>query len=118
MSMSYLTPSIRLRRTPFSNRVDRAGAKAYTVYNHMLLASYYETPEEDYRHLKSAVQVWDVSCERQVEVKGPDALRLVQMTTPRDMSRIQDDQCYYVPMVDAAGRMMNDPVTVCLNQDR
>ncbi len=118
MSMPYLTPSIRLRKTPFSNRVDRAGAKAYTVYNHMLLASYYETPEEDYRHLKSAVQVWDVAVERQVEVRGPDALRLVQMTTPRDMSRMQDDQCCYIPMVDVAGKMMNDPVAVRLSQDR
>jgi len=118
MSMLNLTPSIRLRRTPFSNRVDSAGAKAYTIYNHMRLASYYETPEEDYRHLKTAVQVWDVSCERQVEIKGPDALRLVQMTTPRDMSRMRDDQCYYVPMVDSAGKMMNDPVAVRLGQDR
>ena len=104
MSMPFLTPSIRLRRTPFSNRVEQAGAKAYTVYNHMLLASFFTTPEEDYHHLKSAVQLWDVSCERQVEVKGPDALRLVQMTTPRDMSRMADDQCYYIPMVDVEPR--------------
>ena len=118
MSMPFLTPSIRLRRTPFSNRVEQAGAKAYTVYNHMLLASFFTTPEEDYHHLKSAVQLWDVSCERQVEVKGPDALRLVQMTTPRDMSRMADDQCYYIPMVDVDGKLMNDPVAVRLASDR
>ena len=95
MSMPFLTPSIRVRKTPFSSRVTAAGVKAYTVYNHMLLASYFTSPEEDYRHLKTAVQVWDVSVERQVEITGKDALRLVQMTTPRDMSRMQDDQCYY-----------------------
>ena len=118
MSMPYLTPSIRIRKTPFSSRVNAAGVKAYTVYNHMLLPSFFTTPEEDCQHLKSAVQVWDVSVERQVEIVGPDALRLVQMTTPRDMSRMQDDQCYYVPMVDASGRMMNDPVAIRLHQDR
>ena len=90
MSMPFLTPSIRVRKTPFSSRVTAAGVKAYTVYNHMLLASYFISPEEDYRHLKTAVQVWDVSVERQVEIRGPDALRLVQMTTPRDMSRMQE----------------------------
>ena len=91
---------------------------AFTIYNHMRLASFYESPEADYRHLKNAVQVWDVSVERQVEIIGPDALRLVQMTTPRDMSRIQDDQCYYIPMVDTDGKLMNDPVAIRLNQDR
>ncbi len=118
MSMPFLTPSIRLRRTPFTRRVEAAGVKAYTVYNHMLLPSFFTTPEEDYRHLKSAVQVWDVSVERQVEVVGPDALRLVQMTTPRDMSRMADDQCYYIPMVDTAGKLMNDPVAIRLNENR
>ena len=88
MSMLNLTPSIRLRRTPFSNRVDSAGAKAYTIYNHMRLASYYETPEEDYRHLKTAVQVWDVSCERQVEIKGPDALRLAPAAVAPNRGRV------------------------------
>ena len=118
MSSYLLNPSNRLRRTPFSRRVEAAGVKAYTVYNHMLIAQWFRSPEEDYAHLKSAVQVWDVAGERQVEVVGPDARRLVQMTTPRDLSRMADDQCYYIPMVDAAGRMLNDPVLVKLAPDR
>jgi len=118
MSMPYLTPAIRLRRTPFSRRVEAAGAAAYTVYNHMLLASFFRSVEEDYAHLKRAVQVWDVSCERQVEIVGPDASRLVQLTTPRDLSRMADDQCYYIPMVDEDGRMLNDPILIKLADDR
>jgi len=118
MSMPYLTPAIRLRRTPFSRRVEASGATAYTVYNHMLLASFFRSVEEDYAHLKRAVQVWDVSCERQVEIVGPDASRLVQLTTPRDLSRMADDQCYYIPMVDEDGRMLNDPILIKLADDR
>ena len=118
MSMPYLTPAIRLRRTPFSRRVEAAGATAYTVYNHMLLASFFRSVEEDYAHLKRAVQVWDVSCERQVEIVGPAALRLVQLTTPRNLSRMADDQCYYIPMVDEDGRMLNDPILIKLADDR
>ena len=118
MSMPYLTPAIRLRRTPFSRRVEASGATAYTVYNHMLLASFFRSVEEDYAHLKRAVQVWDVSCERQVEIIGPDALRLVQLTTPRDLSRMADDQCYYIPMVDEEGHMLNDPILIKLADDR
>ncbi|MEM8648501.1 MAG: dimethylsulfoniopropionate demethylase, partial [Pseudomonadota bacterium] len=73
---------------------------------------------EDYAHLKSAVQVWDVAGERQVEIRGSDALKLVQLTTPRDISRMKDDQCFYIPMVDENGGMLNDPVLLKLEEQR
>ncbi|MFC1681088.1 dimethylsulfoniopropionate demethylase, partial [Pseudomonadota bacterium] len=72
----------------------------------------------DYHHLKRHVQVWDVSCERQVEITGPDAFRLVQLLTPRDVSHMQDDQCYYVPMVDESGGMLNDPVALRIDDQK
>ena len=115
---ALLSPSRRLRRTPFSDGVEAAGVKAYTVYNHMLLPTVFESVEADCAHLKSAVQVWDVSCERQVELRGPDAGKLMQMLTPRDLRRMQEGQCFYLPMVDETGGMLNDPVAVKLAEDR
>tara|TARA_R110002050_G_scaffold262986_2_gene403285 strand:- start:3732 stop:4847 length:1116 start_codon:yes stop_codon:yes gene_type:complete len=114
----YLSISRRTRRTPFTDRVTAAGVSAYTIYNHMLLPTVFTSVEEDYRHLKSAVQVWDVACERQVEIRGPQAAELVQMLTPRDLSDMMVGQCYYTPMVDETGGMLNDPVTVKLDEDR
>ena len=116
--MAQLSLSRRLRRTPFSDGVEAAGVKAYTVYNHMLLPTVFHSVEEDYHHLKSAVQVWDVSCERQVELRGPDAGRLMQLLTPRDLRSMLPGQCYYVPVVDETGGMLNDPVAVKLAEDR
>lgn len=116
--MALITPSRRLRRTPFSDGVEAAGVTAYTVYNRMLLPTVFRSVEEDYRHLKEAVQVWDVSCERQVELRGPDAGRLMQMLTPRDLRGMLPGQCYYVPIVDETGGMLNDPVAVKLAEDR
>jgi dimethylsulfoniopropionate demethylase len=116
--MALIAPSRRLRRTPFSDGVEAAGVSSYTVYNHMLLATTFRSMEEDYHHLKNAVQVWDVACQRQVEVRGPDATRLVQMLTPRDLRGMLPGQCYYVPMVDETGGMLNDPVAVKLSEDR
>ncbi|MBZ0122710.1 MAG: dimethylsulfoniopropionate demethylase [Roseovarius sp.] len=118
MTAPLLSPSRRLRRTPFSEGVEAAGVKAYTVYNHMLLPTVFRSVEEDYRHLKTAVQVWDVACERQVELRGPDAARLMQMLTPRDLGAVQPGQCLYVPVVDATGGMLNDPVALKLDEDR
>jgi dimethylsulfoniopropionate demethylase len=116
--MTYMiSPSRRLRRTVFSDGVEAAGVKGYTVYNHMLLPTVFRSVQEDYHHLKSAVQVWDVACERQIELRGPDAGRLMQMLTPRDMRSMPEDQCWYVPIVDETGGMLNDPVAVKLSDD-
>ncbi len=116
--MAMVSASRRLRRTPFSPGVEAAGVKAYTVYNHMLLPTVFESVEADYRHLKEHVQIWDVSCERQVELQGPDAGRLIQMLSPRDLRGMLPGQCYYLPMVDETGGMLNDPVAVKLAEDR
>lgn len=113
--MALISPSRRLRRTPFSAGVEAEGVSAYTVYNRMLLPTVFESVEADYRHLKTHVQVWDVSCERQVQLKGPDAARLAQMLTPRDLSNMTEARCLYIPIVDQNGGMLNDPVLIKLD---
>jgi len=107
-----------MRRSPFWERSHAAGAQGYLVYNNMLIATGFASPEEDYFHLKEAVQLWDVGCERQIEISGPDAAKLVQMATPRDLSRMEDDQCLYIPTVDGGGGMTNDPVVLRVDEDR
>ncbi|MEL6959147.1 MAG: dimethylsulfoniopropionate demethylase [Pseudomonadota bacterium] len=116
--MATIAGSRRVRRTPFSDGVEAAGVKGYTVYNRMLLPTVFRSITEDYRHLKEAVQVWDVAVERQVEIRGPEAGRLMQMLTPRDLRGMLPGMCYYVPMVDETGGMLNDPVAVKLSEDR
>lgn len=118
MNPPQLSLSRRVRRTPFTNRVAAAGVKAYTVYNHMRLPTVFESLEADYHHLKRSVQVWDVSCERQVELHGPDAYRLAQYLTPRNLAAMRADQCFYVPMVDDDGGMLNDPVMLRPDAER
>lgn len=117
-ALAILSPSARIRRTAFSGMVEASGIKAYTSYNHMLLPTVFRGLEEDYTHLRTHVQVWDVACERQVEISGPDAFRLVQMMTPRDLSASADLRCYYVPLVDADGLVINDPIATRLSVDR
>ena len=118
MSQIILNASNRLRRSPLFDRVRAEGAKAYSVYNRTLIGQWFGTLEEDYAHLKSAVQVWDVGGERVVEISGPDARRLIQMTTPRDLGRLAGARCAYMPMVDPEGRLLNDPVLTRLGDDR
>jgi dimethylsulfoniopropionate demethylase len=111
MSNDGLNMSRRIRRTPYTNSVEACGVRGFSVVNHMLLPKAFETSvEEDYWHLREHVQIWDVSCQRQVEIKGQDAMRLVQWMTPRDVSKVEIGDCLYVPLVDQNGGMINDPV--------
>jgi dimethylsulfoniopropionate demethylase len=113
----FLSISRRLRSTPFTRRVEAAGVKAYTVYNHMLLPTVFESIEYDYWHLCEQVQVWDVSCERQIEIRGPDSKRLAQMMTPRDIKKAVEGQGLYTPVCGRNGGVLNDPVLIKLSDD-
>jgi len=116
--MTDIAISRRLRATPFTDRVEAAGVKAYTVYNHMLLPAHFGDVEAECAHLKKHVQVWDVSVERQIEIIGPDAWKLVQLMTPRDVGKAQIGQCFYIPLVDERGGMLNDPVLIKHSPER
>ena len=74
MAQTGLNMSRRIRRTPYTGRAEAHGVRGYSVVNHMLLPkAYAASVEEDYWHLREHVQVWDVGCQRQVQVTGPDA---------------------------------------------
>ncbi|MCP4469232.1 MAG: dimethylsulfoniopropionate demethylase [Gammaproteobacteria bacterium] len=112
MADKFLSISRRTRQTPFTPRVESAGVQGYTVYNHMLLPTFFESSEADYWSLCEDVQVWDVSCERQIEVSGPDSERLIQLMTPRDISKAVVGQGLYAPLCDENGNVVNDPVLI------
>ena len=119
LSQSGLNMSRRIRRTPYTDRVEAHGARGFSVVNHMLLPKAFQASvEDDYWHLREHVQIWDVSCQRQVEIEGRDAARLVQWMTPRDLGKIRVGQCLYAPLLDENGGMINDPVLLKLADDR
>ena len=117
MTDKILSISRRTRLTPFTRRVEAAGVKGYTVYNHMLLPTVFGDLETDYWSLCNDVQVWDVSCERQIEISGPDSARLVQLMTPRDLSKAVIGQGFYAPLCDEDGKVVNDPVIIKFSED-
>ena len=118
MSGSLLFPSRRLRATPFTSRVSALGVTGYTVYNHMLLATVFESLQEDYKHLKDYVQIWDVSVERQVQLLGPDAHKLACMISARDLTNAKVGRCYYAPICDQNGAIINDPIALRLAENK
>ena len=118
MGGSGLNMSRRIRRTPYTDKVEDCGVSGFTVVNHMLLPKLFnKTVEEDYWHLRENVQIWDVSCQRQVEIIGPDAEKLVQIMTPRYIGNMKIGQCLYIPLLDENAGMINDPVLLKLDDN-
>jgi glycine cleavage system aminomethyltransferase T len=106
----------RVRTSPFFAATRRHGCKAYSIYNHMFMPLYYESPEADYWRLVTDVTLWDVSAQRQVAVTGPDAARFIQYLTPRNLSRYAVGQCKYVLLTDDDGGIVNDLLLLKLSE--
>ena len=118
MKNFLITKSRRLRGTPFSSRIEQQGVKGYTVYNHMLLPTFFKSLEEEYHHLVEHVQIWDVSVQREIEISGEDSSTLVQLMTCRDLSNAKIGGCYYAPLIDSEGGLINDPLIYKLEENK
>ncbi len=107
----------RVRASPFFAATRRHGCKAFSIYNHMFMPLFYESPEADYWRLVTDVTLWDVAAERQVAISGPDATRFVQYLTPRNLSNCAVGQCKYVLLTDNDGGIVNDLLLLKLADD-
>ncbi len=110
MKKFEISKNRRVRITPYTSRLENYGVGGYTVYNHMLLPTHFKSLEDEYVHLKKDVQLWDVSVQRQIEISGTDSYKLIQLMTCRDLSKAKVLKCYYVPLIDGNGNMINDPL--------
>ncbi|MGI9204823.1 MAG: glycine cleavage T C-terminal barrel domain-containing protein [Woeseiaceae bacterium] len=118
LELPYITIGPRVRKSPYFDATLRHGARAFTIYNHMYMPTLYAGPEAEYWSLVNDVTLWDVACQRQIEISGPDAFDLVQFLTPRDMSRCKVGQCQYMLLTDAAGGIINDAILLRVGEDR
>ena len=105
-----LSLGARVRKSPFFEASVESGLTAATVYNHMYMPTSYGDPDAEYNRLINGVAVWDVAVERQVAVKGRDAIKLAKYLTPRNLDRLEIGQGKYVPICKHDGSIINDPV--------
>jgi aminomethyltransferase len=109
--------SYRIRKSPYFEATERYGCRAYTTYNNMYLPLVYQDLVSDYWHLKKGVTLWDVGCQRQVEITGPDAFKFLQRLTPRNLTSFKIGQCKYVVLTTEDGGILNDPVALRLGEN-
>ncbi|MEL7254280.1 MAG: glycine cleavage T C-terminal barrel domain-containing protein [Pseudomonadota bacterium] len=105
-----------LRKSAYFDATVRDGVQSFSVYNHMLILGHFGDPEAEYDRLIHGVAMWDVAAQRQVQLDGPDAAKLAQYLTPRDLTNTRVGQGRYVPLCDHEGWVINDPVLLKLSE--
>jgi len=108
----------RIRKSPYYESTKRCGVKAFSIYNRMFMPTLYTSVVEEYWSMINDVVMIDVACERQIEINGPDAHRLVQFLTPRDVSNCDIGRCYYILLTGEDGGIINDAILLRLADDK
>jgi glycine cleavage system aminomethyltransferase T len=115
--MFQVFPTARLRPSPFFHSAMAEGCTSASIYNRMILPASFGDKEKEYSDLMNGVVMWDVGVERQVQLEGPDAAKLAQILSPRDLSKCKVGQGKYVPMCNHDGILINDPILLKLHED-
>ena len=114
--------STRVRKSPYWHLAVEAGCWRCTVYNRMYHPRGYVKPEDggamvEYDALVNHVTMWNVAVERQIRVKGPDALKFTNYVITRDASRIEVMHGKYVILCNSKGGVLNDPILLRVAED-
>jgi glycine cleavage system aminomethyltransferase T len=114
--MSPLNPL--MRRSPYLGRTAELGHVSLALYNHTYVAeSFGRSGEAEYQALTERVTLWDAASQRNVEVRGPDALAFTDYLVPRDLSEFTAGRCTYTFLCDGDGRVLCDAVILMLAAD-
>ena len=105
----------RVRKGPYWHLSQEAGCWCHSVYNRIYHPRAYIKPEdgglmEEYKYLTEHVTMWNVAVERQIQVKGPDAEKFVDMVITRKASSCAVMKARYVILCNQYGGVLNDPV--------
>ncbi|GAA0434025.1 glycine cleavage T C-terminal barrel domain-containing protein [Lentibacillus halophilus] len=119
---SRMLISQRVRKSPYWHLSEESGAWCYSVYNNMYHPRAYVPMEEggllkEYEYLTEHVTLWNVAVERQIQVKGPDAPKLVDLVITRSVEKVKTGKGRYVILCNEEGGIINDPVLLRPHED-
>lgn len=105
-----------LRKSCFWHLSEEEGCWCYATYNHMYHPRAYIPLSKgglikEYEYLTKGVTMWNVAVERQIQIKGPDAMKFTNFLVTRDLEKsCPVGQARYVILCDENGGIINDPV--------
>jgi aminomethyltransferase len=105
-----------LKRTPLYQAHTSIGARMVDFAGWEMPVQYSgHIPE--HTAVREAAGLFDVSHMGEIEIRGADALALVQLISTNDASKLQDNQVQYSTMTDETGGVLDDLLVYRLNAD-
>jgi aminomethyltransferase len=107
-----------LKTTPFHPRTaSLCVSHSWRRWAGYVAASSYElSHEREYHAIRSSAALFDISPLYKYSLRGPDAARLLDRVTTRDVSRTQVGQVLYTGWCDGAGKLLDDGTVARLGQ--
>lgn len=109
-----------LKHTPFHERTSRLSLPQNwrRWAGHIVLGSYESSLDREYWAIRDGVAVIDVSPLMKYIIEGPDAARLLDKLTPRDIHRMAVGQVGYTGWCDDDGKLLDDGTISRLDEQR
>ena len=108
-----------VRESPYLELSIAEGAVDAWPYNRMWLpASYGRDPRVEYEALLDRVTLWDVGCERALELSGPDAVAFADHLLTRDVAGQPIGRCRHATACDEDGVILCEALILRLSDDR
>jgi aminomethyltransferase len=102
-----MSESAELRKTPL-NAVHRAAGAKMVDFGGWDMPVQYSGILDEHRTVRTAVGLFDVSHMGETEIRGPEALTLVQSVTTNNAARLQPGQAQYSALLYAHGGFVDD----------
>jgi len=105
-----------LKRTPLYDSHVSIGARMVEFAGWEMPVQY-SGPVNEHMAVREAAGLFDVSHMGEIEVRGTDALALVQRVTTNDVTKLQDNQVQYSTILNDSGGVLDDLLVYRLNRD-
>jgi glycine cleavage system aminomethyltransferase T len=106
------------RVSPYFEGVERAGGGDYRLhFNTFVPYVFPDNAAEQYRAVTERVTLWDTATERQLELRGKDALAFADYLVTRDLESFQPGRCTYTFLCDQRGVVICDPVLLVIDEE-
>lgn len=106
-----------LRRTPLYDR-HAAHDPTFTDFGGWEMPVSFDSIKAEHGAVREDVGAFDVSHMGEIEVTGPDALRLCQQLTTNDVEALDTGRAHYAAVTDEDGVILDDIMLYRLEEDR
>lgn len=103
--------------TPFAARTASLNQNAlWMLWDRMMITDLFSSLETELNAVRTSVAVGDMSPLSKHEIRGPEALDVVNRVITRDARRLEVGQTYYTPWCDERGKLVNDGLVIRVDE--